>query len=232
MGNPHGIAEYDPVQQKIHQIHIQPLLPTDSGRRQSVAAADERTTDDFVQPLLGDAHEIALQVELQDIGIARIVVRAAAYVVLDAPDPFARTFAFAARVAVEDHARLEKRRQVVEQEVMHYPVPELRSENFSFYRSVHDETYARRRFVFPVPDLLVQGDEVVFEVHLERHLLLGIALVFACIVIGPENIDQQVRSSIFHGFEVRFKQWQILGRSGPETRCRAGGCSVGSRHPS
>ena len=116
--------------------------------------------------------------------------------------------------------------------MMYNSVPELRGENFSFYRSVHDETYTRQWFVFPVPDLLVQHDEVVFEIHLERNLLLGIALVFACIVIGPENIDQQVRSLIFHVFEVRFKQWQILGHSGPGTRCRAGCCSAGSRSSS
>ena len=185
--------------------------------------------DNIVQPLLGDTHEVTFQVELQNIGVARIVVRAAAYMVLDASDPLARTFAFATGVAVEDHTRLEERRQVVEQQMVHDSVPELRSENFSFYRSVHDETYARQRFVFPVPDLLVQRDEVVFEIHLESNLLLGVALVFACIVIGPENIDQQVWFFILHVFEVRFKQWQILGRSGPGTRCRAGCCSAGSR---
>ena len=95
--------------------------------------------DNIVQPLLGDTHEVTFQVELQNIGVARIVVRAAAYMVLDASDPLARTFAFATGVAVEDHTRLEERRQVVEQQMVHDSVPELRSENFSFYRSVHDE---------------------------------------------------------------------------------------------
>ena len=146
--------------------------------------------DNIVQPLLGDTHEITFQIELQNIGIACIVLRAAAYVVLDAPDSFARTFSLATRIAVEDHARLEERRQIVEQQMMYNSVPELRGENFSFYRSVHNETYSRQWFVFPVPDLLIQLDEVVFEIHLESNLLLGVALVFACIVIGPENIDQ------------------------------------------
>lgn len=88
--------------------------------------------DNIVQPLLGDTHEVTFQVELQNIGVARIVVRAAAYMVLDASDPLARTFAFATGVAVEDHTRLEERRQVVEQQMVHDSVPELRSENFSF----------------------------------------------------------------------------------------------------
>lgn len=140
----HRVAEYDPMQQKIHQIHIQLLLPTDSGRRQGIAAAVECPMDNIVQPLLGDTHEVTFQVELQNIGIARIVVRATAYVVPDASDPFARTFAFATGVAVEDHACLEQRRQIVEQQMVHDSVPELRSENFSFYRFVHDETRSPR----------------------------------------------------------------------------------------
>ena len=103
----HRVAEYDPAQQKIHQIHIQLLLPTDSGRRQGIAAAVECPMDDIVQPLLGDTHEVTFQVELQNVGIARIVVRATAYMMLDAPDSFARTFSLATRIAVEDHASLE-----------------------------------------------------------------------------------------------------------------------------
>ena len=42
----------------------------------------------------------------------------------------------------------------------------------------------------PIPDLLVQLDQIMFQIHLESELALGIAFVSSRIVIGTKNIVQ------------------------------------------
>lgn len=175
------IAEQNRTQQEIRQFIIEirnTLFPPDS-------TLDNRVKQPFV-----DAHEISSQIEFQDIGGPRIIPRTTANMVFETLDAQRRSFALAAGVTVVNHPAFEQRCQIIEQQMMYYPVSERRSENFPFDRMLRNETDARRWPIRPIPDLLVQLDQIMFQIHLESELALGIAFVSSRIVIGTKNIVQ------------------------------------------
>ena len=112
--------------------------------------------------------------------------------VFDPPDALRGSFSLAARVAVVDKAPFENGVDVVEQQVVHDPVTELRSEDLTFDRPLDDEAVRRAGLVAPCRQFFVQAHQVRFEVHLEFQLAGRVPLVPSRLEVSRENVFQQL----------------------------------------
>lgn len=92
-----------PHQQRRQRIH----------RIRAVPAPRERVHHAVIQDALVDGHEKSPQVQLQDPSLARVILRHAAEVVLQAVDPVGRALSLAATVTVRNEMALEDGREVV-----------------------------------------------------------------------------------------------------------------------
>lgn len=180
------VAQQNRADQEIHQVAIEPY---DIFRPPGAVPIDRTPNNRVKQPLV-DAHKITAQIELQDVSRSRVVVRATAHMMLEALDAQRGSFPFTTGITVINHPTFEQRRQIIEQQVMHHPVTERRGENLPLDGTLRNETDARRRPIRPIPDLLVQYDQIMLQIHLEGELALGVAFMFSRIVIGPEDIGQ------------------------------------------
>ena len=185
------VVEHDFAGQIAHQIVVEILFPGLAVESTAFGKAVEFLHDNIEKYLPVDVHEIALYVKFQQVAFPLEVVRARADVVFQARNAEMGAHALAAGVAVGDEGAFEKRGYIVAQQVVHHTVAEIGREDFAFDRYVGHEAYAAAHLVAAFVDLVEEFDQIGFEVHLETQLAEGVPLVFAGIVVGPENISQK-----------------------------------------
>jgi hypothetical protein len=124
-----------------------------------------------------DGHKVPLDIELEHVAIATVVVGTRTNEVICAPDAVRRAFSRATTVAIVDEEPLEDRIDVIEKEMMNNPVAEMRGENLPLHRLKGDETHARPNRVRAAHDFFVKGKQVALVMHLEPESAFASPLV-------------------------------------------------------
>ena len=171
------VAEYDGPAQLDEKLAIFDM----------VLRAQERS-EPVEQELSMDAHEEALDVELQNVGIAGVVARTAPDEPVDPLDSQVASLAESARVAVEDELVLEEVVDLVDDEVMNDAVAELGGEDLALDRFADHEGERGAGCVGPCIDLFAQAQEVLLVVNLERGRVRCTSLVAAATLVGREDL--------------------------------------------
>ena len=176
------VAEYHGPAQVNEEFAILAMVPRPQERSEPVE-----------QELSVDAHEEALDVELQNVGIAGVVVRTAPDEPVDPLYSQVASLADPARVAIEDELVLEEVVDLVDDEVMNDAVAELGGEDLAFHRLVDDESERGAGCVGPCIDLFAQAQEVLLVVNLERGRVRCTSLVPAATLVGREDLLDRYR---------------------------------------
>lgn len=144
------------------------------------------------QQILVNRHEIASNIQLENIRVSGVVSGTGADEIVYPPDSIMSSLAFPAAVAVMDECPLKYRRYMIVDEMMHNSIPEIGGKDFSLYRFVHDETYAWFRFVSQGKNLFGEFKQIGLEVHFEAQCIDGAPLVSTCVKVGLKEIQREL----------------------------------------
>ncbi len=80
---------------------------------------------------------------------------------------------------------------------MHHPVAEVTGKDLTLHGVVYDEATAWSRAIAAVVQLMVQVDEVGFQITLKQQLGAGVAFAAPCIIIGTKKVGEKVHIASF-----------------------------------
>ena len=184
------IVENDLARQVTDQIVIEQLFPSFASGSRTSGIAVETHAEHIEEFASVDIHEITPNVQFEQIAGAAEIIRTRPNMGFQPSNAVKRTFVLTTRITVGDERTFEHRSDVIEQQMMHDAIAEIRSENLPLDRNLGDEAHTAPHPITPFGDFVIQRDEIFFEPHFEMKLAPGIAFIAAGIVIGTENIRQ------------------------------------------
>ena len=110
------------------------------------------------------------------------------------------TFVFSTTVTIFDKMFFKKWIDVVENQMMDDAITEVSSEDFSFDWLINHETNALIYFISPLPNAIAKLEQVFFIFNLKAQLIDNRPLVFARVIVGLEQILEQLVFVLVHFF--------------------------------
>lgn len=148
------------------------------------------STDEPVQPskqdIFVDVHEKSLNVKLQDVTVAGIIVRTLPYEPVDPLYSKVCAFARTASVTVVYEMIFKNRVQFVDHQMMNNPVAEIGGKYLTLYGFVYNKGDGFTWLVSAIINFAVKRNKVTFVIHLESKRVICVALGFPAIEIGFE----------------------------------------------
>ena len=134
-------------------------------------------------------HEIALNVQLENITRAGVIARNLPDLLFQAKDAVIRPPTFYAGIAVTDELNLQDSVNIIVQQMMDHAVTEHGRKNLSHLGIVNNETLARARFVSTGKNGIPKANEVPLKIALEAQLVPFAPFMATGIPIGPEQVQ-------------------------------------------
>ncbi len=97
-------------------------------------------------------------------------------------------FSFPAAVAIVNKQSFKNRADVIINEVMDYPVPEIGGENFSLHRLENYKTDTWTNFICSIFYFLVKLKQFTLVIYFKVQDVNGVSFVLACVKIGLKQI--------------------------------------------
>jgi hypothetical protein len=129
-------------------------------------------------------HEIALNIEFQNIAIARETPTACLHEMISPFDAVQGAFFFTTTITIFYKLWVKDGVDVIVNQVVHYPVAKVGGNNFAFHGVVHDKAYTARDIIRPRQNVIAQLKQITLVIQLETQLIDGIALVPPRVKIG------------------------------------------------
>lgn len=133
-------------------------------------------------------HEIALNVQLEDIARAGVIAGHLSNLLPQPKDSVMGSTSLDTGITVPDKLHLQKLVDVVEEQVVHNPVPEKRRQDFPHLGVVDDEAFAWARLILPRKDGIPERNEIPLIVAFKAKLVLFTAFVTPCIFVCSEKV--------------------------------------------
>ena len=127
----------------------------------------------LVEATTGKTHEVALDVELDDIGVALEVAGDFAHVMVKATDAKISTFIIAAAVRIVDKATVPPATDVIEDEVVDDAVTEGGGENLANNGLLGDKGDTAARMITLGEDVAAELVDILYEMGFEFELVTG-----------------------------------------------------------
>lgn len=155
--------------------------------------AVEAPANTLVEFAVVEAHEVALDVELDDESGAGVIFCGATDVGGEALLAEKGAFADTTGVGIDDEAAIPPVGANIIKEVMNDAVAERGGDDFADDGIVDDESDAAARFVATLDDAVAKKNEVFHVVQLEAMLVDGFALAFASAIVGmPKFAEEKI----------------------------------------
>jgi hypothetical protein len=97
----------------------------------------------------------------------------------------------ATTVTVVDKGRFKDGRNIVIDEVMNDPIPEIGREDFPLHGLIHHKTDAWLWLICFAKNLIAQCKYIGFQVFFELQSIMRVAFIFPRIVIRPKHVQRK-----------------------------------------
>lgn len=137
-----------------------------------------------------DIHEESLDVELEDVRRARIILAHTPHECIDPLDTEQCPLSFSATVGIMDKYLLKKRIETTDDIMVHDPITEVPGENLAFDGMIHDEGDRLAHRIRFVTDFFVESNNIRLIIELESERVDRFSFVTTALVIGFEEVGE------------------------------------------